>query len=600
MLENIILCKPVLNRLGKTEFGGWSRNACEALAAAVIRRRSTALSANYSCDHVEMEVSISSLPFDDLTTSSWTSLQLGDSVVVGNVVAYDAGFKINYIRQTWFQHLKHSKNLLTLTLKAESLSNENITALNTVNFIMKIQDPDATELQLLNAVHQTLNSKGHVRLPDIIGDYLLGIEDEVDFSLHETDKNVGLPEMFNDFQRQACTNVCKSKLSITYGPFTSGVTSVLVHAVSTLAAEGEKTIVIAHNEAALGQLYSQIVASGVKPKHIVQLDYKSNWSAFSSTYTAMVKAAIDDINKIICNPLGLSDVDSCHDCEYIWNVFIVPRWNAFKVLLNSGSDIQLLQESYPFNACTKLQKESFEGHFASISELFESVRELAPLELLHGSDSIANFVLSKLSRVILMTSAFAASNRPLLVKMNLKFDNLFVDDAHFISEAESLLHLTLQKDTFNLKRLAFFGHPVLSSNLTLFQRLLSYGFTNTNVSTSSVLQKSPCSHLLTASSELQNCCHFVHVAPVLGPGEEELMKNYYQNLDEAEYAVALYQILRANGVPAEDCAIIASNRGQVDLIHEIIAKRCDWTTFYGKPKFVGTIMASSGIHAKGN
>ena len=78
------------------------------------------------------------------------------------------------------------------------------------------------------------------------------------------------------------------------------------------------------------------------------------------------------------------------------------------------------------------------------------------------------------------------------------------------------------------------------------------------------------------------------------------MKNYIQNLDEAEYSVALFQFLRLMNVPAKDIAILAAYKGQVDLIKEVLQSRCSWTDYYGEPAFIGTMDQSIGLHFKSN
>ncbi len=598
LVENLNLCKPVLNRLEKTEFGSWTRNASEVLALGIVHRGESQLLSKSEIKNVSIELSISTLPFDEFTMKSWLGLKVGDSIVCANVEAENGGFKINFVKHAWFKTMQVSINMITLTAEFEAGPNENLKSLDSANFITKITDLQAGELQLLHVLRESLKQP-QTSLPDIIGDYLLGIEDIVDFGLKVSDDCLSflpsLPSHFTDDQRKCFKSVFESKLSISYGPFAAGITSVMIQTTALLAARNERTVIVTKSEAGLDRIYSELISAGVKECYLARPGMGSDFSNFSKRYSSLLHDSINAINKKICLPLGLSEVESCNDCEYLWKVIILPQWKAFSYILNSGVDMQGLMSSYPFLKCSAFEIESFEGHFYGIAGLFENVRELATIELLKGSESVASFVLSNLSRVILMTSSFSVSHRHVLANMNIEIDNMFVDDAQMIPEAESLLHLSLQKNTGVLKRLAFFGHNMLNSSLTLFQRFLAYGFADSNIFSAPVNPVSPFSLLKNNSPQLQGHLQFVDIVPTLAAGEEQPIKDYFQNLDEAEFAVALYQVLRILGVDAEEIVIISTSQGQVHLIQEVLSRRCDWNEFFGKPKFIGTIEESCGV-----
>jgi len=50
--------------------------------------------------------------------------------------------------------------------------------------------------------------------------------------------------------------------------------------------------------------------------------------------------------------------------------------------------------------------------------------------------------------------------------------------------------------------------------------------------------------------------------------------HYWQNLAEAEYAVALYQFMRLLGYPAERIALLTTYNGQAALLRDIVERRC--------------------------
>lgn len=222
-------------------------------------------------------------------------------------------------------------------------------------------------------------------------------------------------------------------------------------------------------------------------------------------------------------------------------------------------------------------------------------------------------MLQNLAKVVVLTSKYVSINALQLADLGFNFDNMLVDDCNLIPEIELLLAMSSQSNPSKLEKVALFGHPeggrpfcndaTLGSagcSVTLMDRFMAAGFSNfTSLShdSSSIrpwnLWKSTSKMV---KSDLFDCgIKFVSVSPILGPGEECPSRNYLQNLDEAEYAVALYQLLRLNHIPADKIAILSAYKGQVELIKEVIETRCSWTDFYAQPAYNGTIDQSHGL-----
>ncbi|KAJ2421566.1 hypothetical protein GGF41_003823 [Coemansia sp. RSA 2531] len=66
--------------------------------------------------------------------------------------------------------------------------------------------------------------------------------------------------------------------------------------------------------------------------------------------------------------------------------------------------------------------------------------------------------------------------------------------------------------------------------------------------------------------------------------ESEPSRYFYQNLDEAEFVVALYQYMRLLGYPAERIAILTTYNGQRALIRDVLDRRCKWLPYFGQPQ----------------
>lgn len=230
--------------------------------------------------------------------------------------------------------------------------------------------------------------------------------------------------------------------------------------------------------------------------------------------------------------------------------------------------------------------------------------------------NVLKYALGNLSKVVLMTAKYAAINSKVLADNGHQFESLFVDNCNLIPEIDTLLTLASQSSPSNLIRLGLFGHSTggrpqcfsdklreAGASITLMDRFMCSGFSKTiRLSNDHDYQplwtKLSNSMNLKKSNIFKNSVQFINVPPVLGKGEEMPMRNYIQNLDEAEFAVALFQLLRLNGTQAADIAILTAYKGQVDLINEVLQTRCSWADFYSEPAFIGTIDQSVGLHFK--
>jgi len=72
-------------------------------------------------------------------------------------------------------------------------------------------------------------------------------------------------------------------------------------------------------------------------------------------------------------------------------------------------------------------------------------------------------------------------------------------------------------------------------------------------------------------------------------GESTPTPHFYQNLAEAEYAVALFMYMRLLGYPAAKISIITTYNGQKALIRDVVRQRCAWNPLFGEPGKVTTV-----------
>ena len=83
----------------------------------------------------------------------------------------------------------------------------------------------------------------------------------------------------------------------------------------------------------------------------------------------------------------------------------------------------------------------------------------------------------------------------------------------------------------------------------------------------------------------------IDVQDFQGRGESAPTPYFYQNMGEAEYAVALFQYMVLIGYPAHKISILTTYNGQKDLLQDILSQRCgEGTPFAGiHPKALSTV-----------
>lgn len=77
-----------------------------------------------------------------------------------------------------------------------------------------------------------------------------------------------------------------------------------------------------------------------------------------------------------------------------------------------------------------------------------------------------------------------------------------------------------------------------------------------------------------ANAGLAHTFQLINVEDFEGRGESTPTPYFYQNVGEAEYAVALFQFLVLIGYPPSTISILTSYNGQKELLSDILSKRC--------------------------
>eukprot|EP00388_Colpodella_angusta_P010033 GDKJ01026324.1.p1 GENE.GDKJ01026324.1~~GDKJ01026324.1.p1 ORF type:complete len:1454 (+),score=392.63 GDKJ01026324.1:48-4364(+) len=270
---------------------------------------------------------------------------------------------------------------------------------------------------------------------------------------------------------------------------------------------------------------------------------------------------------------------------------------------------------------TRTSISSFESKLFS---LFDMLALSRPFELLHSAQERGNLLLQTQAKVVAMTCSFAAANQLELAReVKTHFDSIIFEEAGQISEIESFLPL-LCSSKQSIKRIVMLGDaqqlpPVVTcpllkrqSNLeqSLFERLIRLGFplitldaqgrsrkeiadlyrsAYTSVRLHDLPRVTTLRPFVTPNALFESAIQFVQVKKAK---ESRPKPNAFANFVEAEFAVALYMLMRLANYPAARISIITPYRAQKALIAEIIRQRCcssGLATVFGRPNAVETV-----------
>ena len=282
---------------------------------------------------------------------------------------------------------------------------------------------------------------------------------------------------------------------------------------------------------------------------------------------------------------------NCQTALYFFESHIKPLWNSFKESCKTKESIS----EFPFKEffsdfSTLFHQKTFENAFKVVEEwfdeivdLFHQIKHIQGLELFRSDKSRCDYLTCFQSRIIGVTASYAAVHRNALLDLGFQYDTVIMHESHKIMEIQGFLSLTCQpfsSDTGKnlLKRVVMIGDkdslavPVSNtvllqySNLdqSLYHRLIRNGIKVIELECQGLYKPSLYSLLeWNSSTEIQSLAdlpcfekanpgfcfdyQFINVLDYLGHGEMEPRPLFYQNLGEAEYAVAIYQYMRLLG-----------------------------------------------------
>jgi intron-binding protein aquarius len=457
---------------------------------------------------------------------------------------------------------------------------------------------------------------------------------------------------FTPMQIEAIISGTQPGLTIIVGPPGTGKTDVATQIINNIYHNfpEQKTLLIAHSNQALNQLFAKIVALDIDERHLLRLGHGEEELETEASFSkhGRVESFLENRQQFLYEVSRLAASigapgahgNSAETAGYFNKVYIEPAWARFQATVQPPEvGPEEIIRAFPFHAYfadapqplfppdadREAVLEIANGCYRHISKIFSELADILPFEILRRDKDKANYLLTSEARIIAMTSTHAAMKRGEIASLGFQYDNVIMEEAAQLTEIENFIPLAMQKSKDGKSRLQrvvlcgdhYQNSPIIQglafrhfANLeqSLFSRLVRLGaptitldqqgrarpsiadlyrWRYPNLGDLPHTQTEP--EFLTANAGFRYEYQFINVPDYKGRGESEPSPHFIQNLGEAEYAVAIYQYMRLLGYPAEKISILATYAGQRALIKDVLAHRCARNPIFGLPKIVATV-----------
>ncbi|KAL8760048.1 MAG: hypothetical protein Q9184_003443 [Pyrenodesmia sp. 2 TL-2023] len=457
---------------------------------------------------------------------------------------------------------------------------------------------------------------------------------------------------FTPAQVEAIVSGTQPGLTVIVGPPGTGKTDVATQIINNIYHDFpyQRTLLIAHSNQALNQLFQKITNLDIDERHLLRLGHGEEDLETDVSYSkhGRVESFLDnrghylaEVDRLAANfQAPGAHGNSCETAGYFNSVYIIPAWSKFWDLANA-EDVSLsdIIASFPFHQyfsnapqllfAPERSKEQIldvaRGCQRHIEKIFAELEDIRPFEILRTSRDKANYLLIKEARIIAMTSTHAAIRRQEIADLGFHYDNVIMEEAAQITEIENFIPLALQnpKDgQLPLQRVVLCGDHLQNSPIvqnlafrqfanleqSLFLRLVRLGVPTINLDHQGRARPSIAelykwrypklenlpnvlteTEYLRANPGFRYDYQFIDVPDYKKTGESQPTPHYFQNLGEAEYAVAIYQYMRLLGYPASKISILTTYAGQRALIRDVLGHRCAKNRLFGLPRLVTTV-----------
>ena len=436
------------------------------------------------------------------------------------------------------------------------------------------------------------------------------------------------------------------------GPPGTGKTDVATQIISNLyhGFPSQRTLLIAHSNQALNQLFQKITKLDIDGRHLLRLGQGEGELETEGSYSkyGRVESFLDnrehylaEVDRLAVNFAAPgAHGGSCETAGYFNTVYVEPAWHKFWDIVHSPSITaagmlscfpfhnyfqSAPQPLFPPDASRERIIEIATGCERHTKKIFTELADIRPFEILRNNKDKTNYLMTKEARIIAMTSTHAAMRRQEICNLGLHYDNVIMEEAAQITEIENFIPLALQKPrdgSLPLQRVVLCGDhfqnsPVIQNiafrqfaNLeqSLFLRLVRLGVPTINLDAQGRARPSLAAlykwrypkldnlpnvlaepEFLYANAGFKYEYQFIDVPDYKGKGENQPSPHFIQNLGEAEYAVALYQYMRLLGYPASKISILTTYAGQKALVRDVLTHRCAGNRLFGMPRIVTTV-----------
>ncbi|KAI1854804.1 hypothetical protein JX266_000922 [Neoarthrinium moseri] len=457
---------------------------------------------------------------------------------------------------------------------------------------------------------------------------------------------------FTATQIDAIISGTQPGLTVIVGPPGTGKTDVATQIINNIYHNfpEQRTLLIAHSNQALNQLFAKIAALDIDQRHLLRLGHGEEELELQGSFSKHGRVEsfmenrdqyLQEVNRLAAG-IGAPGAhgNSAETAGYFNSVYIEPAWTKFteatKAADASPSDIvhafpfhqyfsNAPQPLFPADADSPTVLDIANGCYHHISKIFSELKDVQPFEILKREKDKANYLLTNEARIIAMTSTHAAMRRSEIANLGFQYDNVVMEEAAQITEVENFIPLAMQKPKDGqtpLQRVVLCGDhyqnsPVIQNfafrhfaNLeqSLFSRLVRLGIPVITLDQQGRARPSIAAlyqwrypslgnlphveslpEFQTANAGFKYDFQFINVPDYKGRGEMEPTPHFIQNLGEAEYAVAIYQYMRLLGYPADKISILTTYAGQRALVKDVLSHRCAKNSIFGLPKIVTTV-----------